>query len=188
VITVESRTRLAVSGAAVFTASVAVVASVAITNAVAFADAPGAAIDADALSVPGAVRTAQPEPAPVATPEVTPAATAAPEPDATTKAVTVPAPKPVVVAPAAEVPTEAEQEEVVTEVAGSGSWDAAYKWAAEHGWSQERLDRWIALLTSKVAELESDSHYSGDKPGHRPPAPDSSGSPSAPVATTPGSG
>lgn len=182
----ESRTRLAVSGAAVFTASVAVVASVAITNAVAFADAPGSAIDAEALSVPGAVRTA--EPAPVVTPVATPTAIAEPVPEPTTKTVTVPAPKPVVVAPAVETPTEAEEDDVVTEVAGSGSWDAAYKWAQEHGWSKERVDRWIALLKVKVAEFESDSQYSGDKTRHRPPAPDSSGSPSPPEATTPGGG
>ena len=49
-------------------------------------------------------------------------------------------------------PSAATEDQFVTEVQESGSWDAAYAWAEQRGWSSARIDAWIARLESKVAE------------------------------------
>ena len=176
----QGRTRLALGGVATVAASVAVVCAVAMTTSVALADSAGSPAGAESVIVPASAASV----APSATPEpsaqpVTPQAPA-------DQAETVPAPEPEDVASPPIVqtqvgePSAATEEQFVTEVQESGSWDAAYAWAEQRGWSSTRIDAWIARLESKVAEkarknsgsdqLTSNDSGAGKRTDPHPPA------------------
>ena len=144
----EGRTRLALGGMATVAASVAVVCAVAMTTSVALADSAGSPAGAQSVIVPASAASATPK---VSGPPVTP-------PTPTDRAETVPAPAPEDVASPPIVrtqtrePSAATEDQLVTAVQDSGSWDAAYAWAEQRGWSSSRVDAWIARLESKVAE------------------------------------
>jgi hypothetical protein len=122
------------------------------STAVALADSTGTSARARPVVVPSS--TASP------TPEVTPSAVPiAPQPSVpAVVAETVPAPEPEDVAapPAADLhagePSAATEDELARQVEASGSWDAVYAWAQKRGWSQDRVDAWIARLDAKIAE------------------------------------
>lgn len=176
----EGRTRLALGGMATFAASVAVVCAVAMTTSVALADSAGTPAGAESVivpaSAPSAATSATPEPSTQAAAPQTPSD----QPE------TVPAPEPEEVASPQIVqtqtgePSAATEDQFVTEVQESGSWQAAYAWAEERGWSTARVDALIARLESKVAEevrnntgsdqLTSNDSGAGNRADPRPPA------------------
>jgi len=149
---VEGRTRLALGGIATVAASVAVVCAVAMTTSVALADSAGSPAGAQSVIVPASAASAAASPTPAASTEPVTPQTPADQPE------TVPAPEPEDVASPPIVqtqvgePSAATEDQFVTEVQESGSWDAAYAWAEQRGWSSARIDAWIARLESKVAE------------------------------------
>ncbi|SFS08641.1 hypothetical protein SAMN04487846_2409 [Microbacterium sp. cf046] len=159
----DSRTRLTIGGIATVAASVAVVCAVAMTTSVALADSAGAPADARAVVVPASSASPTPDPSPSAVP-ITPQT---PAPAPVTEPVTVPAPEPDDIAapptsqsPVGE-PSVATEDELVSQVEASGSWDAVYAWALKRGWSQDRIDAWIARLDAKIADKEAKDNSSG---------------------------
>jgi hypothetical protein len=166
-------------------ASVAVVCAVAMTTSVALADSAGAPAGARSVIVPSAAATASAEPTP--SPSVAAPVAQAPvqEPE------TVPAPEPEDVASpldaqtSAGEPSAASEEQLVEEIEQSGSLDAAYEWAQQHGWQRARIEAWIARLEAKVAEKRSKDDRAGqsssdDSAGKRtdPRLPAEAGTPS----------
>lgn len=167
----DERARLAIGGSAVLATSAAVVLFVALSNAAALTDAPGAAIGQSAVLVPTPMPStadadeASDTPAavdPAIAVEAPPTAPAdAPALDSPAPgAITVPAPEPVVVTPVAPetpgsvAPTAAEEEGFVAASIASGSWDAAIEWARAHGWTDEKVAAWIARLESRAASVD----------------------------------
>lgn len=154
----ESRTRLAISGMTAVAASVGVICAVALTNSVSLSEAQGAPVGATAVVVPSAAEKAEP----VATPTIVPTPVQTPQPVETQTPVTppvaevVPAPEAedvtpvqsshVAETPATPTPSAPGQEDAVAEAEASGSWAPAREWAKRLGWSQARIDAWIARL------------------------------------------
>jgi hypothetical protein len=149
---VEGRTRLALGGVATVAASIAVVCAVAMTTSVALADSAGAPAGAESVIVRAPAASAAASPSPVASPPPAPSQTPTDQPE------TVPAPEPEdissppIVQTQTGEPSVATEDQLVTDVQESGSWDAAYAWAEQRGWSSARTDAWITRLESKAAE------------------------------------
>lgn len=152
----EVRTRSAVGGVAAVAASVAMIWIVALTTSASLADAPGATSAAGPVVVPSAA----PSPAASATAPAGPVAPPAPAP--VTGPETVSAPEPVEVAPAPAVPapdvpvadtSAAQEEQVIAEAVRSGAWEAALAWAAQQGWTGERLQAWVSRLEALRAAV-----------------------------------
>ena len=153
----DSRTRLAIGGMATVAASIAVVCAVAMSTSVALADVAGAPAGARPVIVPSSTATpsstASPSPVPVAPPVAAPVVPAE----------TVPVPEPEDVAhptqqaPAGD-PSAATQEQLIADVIASGSWDAVYAWAEQHGWPPARVDAWIARIDAQVADKRADEN------------------------------
>lgn len=150
----DDRARFAVGGGGVLAASVAVVAFVAATNALALAPAAGQSIGAPGVVLPRAV------PVEASTTEVPPVEAIAPPRG---EAVTVPAPEPVVVRPA-EV-TAADEDALVAATVESGSWDSVHAWAREHGWSADRTEVLIERLTQKVERAADRAQRAAEERG-----------------------
>jgi hypothetical protein len=172
---VDGRARIAFSGLAAFAVTATVVATVVTTNAAAFADAPGTAIDAAVVDVKASAEPATAVPSEIVT-DLTdaapPAPAATPSPDPS-QAETLPAPAPVVVvatAPPAASPEPVESPDSAVslrDALASDDPEAIYAWAAAHGWSRERVDRFLA---TRPGPRESDEHDRGmrhDERGER---------------------
>ncbi len=130
---VDGRRRYALGGAAIVSASAALVVAVAMTNAAAFEDAPGDALGHGGIVVPGSAKAvATPQVAPTPEPEETEVPDDVPSADASE---TVAAPSPIEVT-------------VVPDDSQTSTWDAATlrTWAEDHGWSSARIDRWLANI------------------------------------------
>lgn len=147
----DGRARIAFSGLAAFAVTATVVATVVATNAAAIADAPGTAIDAAVVDVKArADRT--PVPASVVITDLSDAPPLVPATTMTLRAThggieaeTLPAPDPVVV-PA--VAAAASPEPVLTvslrDALASEDPEALYAWGEAHGWSRDRIDRFLS--------------------------------------------
>lgn len=162
----EGRTRLAIGGMATVAASVTVICIVALTNSMALSESAGAPVDAAPVVIPASGTTSPDagEPTPRATPKPTPSPdpvetdTSTSPPSSPGGAEVVPAPEAQVVtpthpAPAAEQPaqpsrpsTPTTQEEAIAQAAASGSWAPVRDWAERQGWSDGRIDAFIAKL------------------------------------------
>jgi hypothetical protein len=169
---VESRTRLTLGGMATVAASVAVVCAVAMTTSAALADSPGTPAGAPVL-VPAAAATTSPAVSEGSAPAPAESAAASPVPPAPVdEPQTVPAPEPEDVAASAQAPSAAGQPPATTEqrlvdqAAASGTWDDAYAWAQERGWSEARTEAWIARLDAKLAEQGTRDAGSTRMPKH----------------------
>jgi hypothetical protein len=155
------------------------------TTSVALADSAGAPAGARSVIVPSAAATASTDPTPA--PSV-----AAPIPQAPLQEPeTVPAPEPEDIASSVDSqasagePSAASEEQLVAEIEQSGSLDAAYEWAQQHGWQRARIEAWIARLEAKVAEKRAKGESAGqlksdDSAGKRtaPHLPAEAGTPS----------
>ena len=153
----DSRTRLAIGGMTTVAASIAVVCAVAMTTSAALADSAGAVVGARAVVVPTSAASPTPVARPSTAPATPPAAALVPaQPE------TVPAPEPedisgpVTAQTAATEPSPETEHQLAAEVAASGSWDAVYAWADEHGWPQARTEAWIARLGAKISDGKAD--------------------------------
>jgi hypothetical protein len=165
---------------ATVTASIAVVCAVAMTTSVALADSAGTASGAESVIVPASATATAPSAIPGPSTQAAAPQTPSDQPE------TVPAPEPEEVASPQVVqtqtgePSAATEEQFLTEVQESGSWQAAYAWAEQRGWSTARVDAWIARLESKVDEkarkntgsdqLTSNDSGAGNRADPRPPA------------------
>ncbi|MDY0911073.1 hypothetical protein [Microbacterium sp. CFBP9034] len=138
-------------------ASVAVICAVALTNSMALSDTQGSTVHAARVVVPssGGASAANGGEAPDDVAPVPPAAEETRTLPVTPVAEIVPAPDPVVIAPPVAQPVAEphggspvipSQAEAVAAAKASGSWDSAREWAATVGWSQARIDAWIAKL------------------------------------------
>jgi hypothetical protein len=146
-------------------ASVAVVCAVAMTNSAALSEAAATTVDAAPIVVPSPESSATPRPS--QTPSVSP--TASPlTPDPPAQAEVVEAPAPVTVpaeAPAGgttPMATPAEEQAAIEQAHASGSWEDARAWAAERGWSEERIDRWIERLQNARDERPGNAGGGGE--------------------------
>ena len=176
----DERARLAIGGSVVVATSAAVVLFVALTNAAALTDSPGASIGESAVlvpspspSTPDADEASTPPPAdgvPITDAAVPPPAESvdAPASDAPASGtVTVPAPEPVVVAPPAaqgpeaSAPSYAQEEEFIAVGAATGSWAAAIEWARSQGWDEQKVIAWIERLQQRVQELRREGWSQG---------------------------
>lgn len=165
---VESRTRFVIGGMSTVAASVAVICAVALTNSIALSEAAGSAIDAAPVVVPSSNIAETTE-----TPAASPADADAP---VTPVAEVVPAPAPEVVSPRKGAPVAEQsagaahgpsEDEVIADAEASGSWDSAREWAAGLGWSQERIDAWIARLERSRGSVSDRSHEGSTDEGKR---------------------
>lgn len=172
----DSRTRFAIGGVSIVAASVAVICAVALTNSLALSETAGSSIDAAPVVVPSA-SVAEPaeNPVPASTPTPTSRHTDTPDtPDTSDAPVAevVPAPAPEVVTPRRDTSPSVEQpadtveppseDDVIAEAESSGSWDSAREWAARLGWTEERIDAWIARLEQSHGSL-SDGQRDGQR-------------------------
>ncbi|GAA1470633.1 hypothetical protein [Microbacterium thalassium] len=129
----DGRRRYALGGAAIVTASAALVIAVAMTNTAALEDSPGDALGHAGIVVPDATPA-------VPTPEVPPTPEPEPEePETAEPAAPVADPSETVAAPS---PIEVT---VVPDDSQMSAWDAATlrAWAEEHDWSSARIERWL---------------------------------------------
>ncbi|TQJ31685.1 hypothetical protein [Microbacterium sp. SLBN-146] len=176
----DGRARIAFSGLAAFAVTATVVATVVTTNAAAFADAPGTAIDAAVVDVNATAKPTAMRPSEVIT-DLTDAAPAAPAAAPTTApapvdvpAETLVAPAPAVVVstlPAAASPepaVEPEAELSLRDALASDDPEALYVWAAAHGWSRERADRFLSTRPgARDGERRNDETRHDDHSEHR---------------------
>jgi hypothetical protein len=169
----DARTGFAAGGFIVAAAAVAVACAVTLTNSTALADVPGMSAGVDVVRVspsgkqasatPRASAPAVPVPetsAPLPSPsaEVVPA----PEPEdvsappASPSAAAPPATPAVPTAPVPAAPAQPDylglsKSEIQDEALRTGSWDRLRAWATANGWSQERIEHWIATLEGKTS-------------------------------------
>lgn len=142
------------------TASIAAVAAVIMTHSAALADVAGAHVHATAIVIPmtaSAAPSVTPAiPAPVATaPTVAPeveAPVSQPEVESAPQADETVAEEPVVTT-VATAPSAATEEAVVASAALTGTWDAAYEWCKNHGWTSLQTSEWISRLEGKLQQF-----------------------------------
>lgn len=145
----EGRTRLAAGGFIAGSASIAAVAAVIMTNSAALADVSGAPVHASSIVLPMAASAA---------PTTAPAVSEAPPVVAAEQPVVVdeaPAVEETPVAPStvttvATAPSAATEESIVAAAAATGSWDAAYEWSKNHGWTSGQTSEWLVRLEAKL--------------------------------------
>ena len=158
----DGRAAFAAGGFLAGAAAVAVACAVTLSNASALADVPGAAADVDVVRVTRATpAVAAPAPSAVAAP-VLPVTPIVPAPGATAEI--VPAPEPEDIAalqrpaeqvapppqrPAAPPAVELSEQQVVGDALRTGSWESLRTWGEQRGWTQEKIDRWIAQLQQR---------------------------------------
>ncbi|WP_106814370.1 hypothetical protein [Microbacterium timonense] len=155
-------------------ASIAVVTAVALAGSAALADAPGTVVASGRVVVPAASPTAAPQ---------------APESPAAPSQVVAPAAQPEVVeAPAPTIvgnsgsggasqtatgaasdgtgsDTPADLESAIAAAKAGGSWDALRQWAAEHGWSGDRIDALVSRLRDEWTSRGGQQGPSGSDGG-----------------------
>ncbi|QIG40233.1 hypothetical protein G5T42_12700 [Microbacterium sp. 4R-513] len=156
----DGRAAFAAGGFIAGAAAVAVACAVTLSNAAALADAPGEAADVEVVRVTPAAPTptasatlvAPVVPAPAPTAEVVPA----PEPQdvaapsQTQRQSTAPAPQ----VPAGQTPSGPSEQQIADDAIRSGSWDDLRSWAEQHGWSAEKITRWIEQLERAAADRQ----------------------------------
>ena len=156
----DGRAAFAAGGFLTGAAAVAVACAVTLSNASALADVPGAAADVDVVRVirasPAASASAPPVPtvspgaAPVTTP-VGPTAEIVPAPEPEDVAAAQSPGQQVSPAQRSASPPEIglSEQQVVDDAMRTGAWDRLQSWGEQRGWTQEKIDRWIAQLQQR---------------------------------------
>src|SRR6478752_6481665 len=156
----DGRAAFAAGGFLTGAAAVAVACAVTLSNASALADVPGAVADVDVVRVIRASPAASASVPPV--PAVSPGAAPVTTPVGPTAEI-VPAPEPEDVAaaqnpghqvspPQRPAPPPAiglSEQQVVDDAMRTGAWDRLQSWGEQRGWTQEKIDRWIAQLQQR---------------------------------------
>lgn len=137
----NGRTGLVVGGVCAVTASVAVVCAVAFSHSAALADSAGSALSSPRVLVPAATAPAVADAEGSLSHEVPVSREQGPQ--------LVDVPAPVVVDVPPTVPADAPDESIVREeslesAASAGAWDTVRERARARGWSDERIEEWIA--------------------------------------------
>lgn len=171
----DARMGLVVGGMATVAASVAVVCAVALTNSVALADSPGSTVASARVLVPASASPSPERVVPVAEVTAQPEVVEAPAPivvDDTSAGDDTVAATPTPPSPAAPVPVTPPNANAAVEASKkAGTWDAVIAWARAQGWSQERIDEWVAHLEEERGAAASGGDRPGDEqqPPPRPP-------------------
>lgn len=162
----DGRAAFAAGGFLTGAAAVAVACAVTLSNASALADVPGAAADVDVVRVVRASPAAS-APAPLAPLASDVAAPVAPPVGPTAEVVPAPEPEDVAAAqspaqqvspaqrPASPPAIGLSEQQVVDDAMRTGSWDRLQSWGEQRGWTQERIDRWIAQLQQRFLKDQS---------------------------------